>query len=152
MRFDIEKVSTGAWFGFFRSDVDDDGNVKYLDPEKDAGKVQVRVIDPETLESIQGKTRIEHEEFKHNKKTRELQRVVWNTQTERQKKAEREAIWDHAIVSWQGMLDAKGNEIPCTLENKMKMMTIAVFARFITRCLELIGAYEVEEKKVKAKN
>jgi len=152
MRFDIEKINTGSWFDFFSSEVDDDGNVNYFEPEKNAGKIQVRVIDPETLESIQKKTRTEHVEFKNNKKTRQLERLVYYTQTDQQKKDEREAIWDHALPSWQGMLDAKGNEIPCTLENKMKMMSIPIFARCVARCLELVGIYESSDKKTKAKN
>lgn len=152
MRFDIEKINTGAWFDFFKSEVDDDGNITYFEPEKNAGKVQVRVVNPDVLEEIQKKTRTEHAEFKNNKKTRQLERIVYYTQTDQQKKEEREAIWDHAIVSWQALLDAKGNDIPCTLENKMKMMSISVFARFIARCLEIAGTYEAEDKKTKAKN
>jgi len=152
MRFDIDKVTTGTWFDFFKSEVDDDGNVKYFDPEKNAGKIQIRPIDPETLESIQKNTRTEHEKFINNKKTRQLERVVWHTQTDQQKKAEREAIWDYAIPSFQGMLDGKDNEIPVTLENKMKLMAIPVFARCVSRCLELAGTYEESEKKTKAKN
>lgn len=152
MRFDVDKIHTGSWFTFFKSEVDDDGNIKYFDPEKNAGKVQIRVVDPETLEKIQETTREEAAEFRNNKKTRQLERVVFFKQTNDQKKAEREAIWDHVIVSWEGILDSKGNEIPCTLENKMKLMAIPLFARFVARCLELIGVNEIEEKKAKTKN
>jgi hypothetical protein len=73
-----------------------------------------------------------------------MERVPYFDQTPEQEKREREMIWDHAIQDWQGMLDKGGKEIPCTLENKMRLMSIPQFARFVSRCLQLItGASEV---------
>jgi len=138
MKFDITGKSNGEWFRFFRSEIKENGDVTYLDPEDDAGKVCLRIADPETIESIQAQTRKKVTEFVHNPKSRQMDRVTYYDQTPAQEKKERELIWDYAIADWQGILDKDGNEIPCTLENKLKMMNIPIFARFVGRCLQLI--------------
>ena len=143
MRFDLEK--TGEWFTFFESEIDSNGEVKYHPPAPDAGRVCFRLADAEVIEQIYQKTRKKVSEFVFNPKTRQMEKVKSYEQTPEQERAEREMIWDYAIVDWENILDAKGKEIPCTLENKMKLMNIPKFARFAGRCLQIIsGAAEAE--------
>ncbi len=150
-KFDLESGSKGDWFRFFESKVED-GKTIYLEPEADAGRVCVRVADAETLEKIQAETRTRKSENIWNKDTRQYHHTVYYDQTSAQEKKEREMIWDHAIVDWENIIDSQGNQIPCTLENKMKLMSNSMFARFIGRCFELITGNAEELKAAKEKN
>ena len=137
MRFDLSEVQ-GEWFTFFRSEIRENGDVNYLDPEPDAGRVCLRIADAEAVERIQAQTRKKKAEFVPNPKTRQMERVEYEDQTPSQKKAENDMIWDYAITEWEGILDKNGDEIPCTPENKARLMNVPVFARFVGRCLQLI--------------
>lgn len=151
MRFDLENTA-GEWFRFFESEVKENGDVKYLDPAGDAGKVCLRIADPEILEKIQAQTRKRIIEYVYNPKTREMNRIKDFDQTPIQEKLERELLWDHVIVDWENLLDVKNQKIPCTLENKMRLMNNPQFARFIGRCLQLISGAMAESKEVSEKN
>ena len=142
----------GEWFPFFKSEVRPDGEVEYSEPEKDSGRVCLRIADSDTLERIQAETRKKVSENVYNPKTRAMERVAYFDQTVAQEKRERELIWDHAIVDWEGILDSAGNPIPCTLENKMKLMNVPLFARFVGRCLQLISGAAEETKETEIKN
>lgn len=121
-------------------------------PDSKLGRVCLRIADAETLDRIHSETRKKVSENVYNPKTRGMERIAYIDQTPEQEKKERELIWDHAIIEWDGMLDKNGNPIPCTLENKLKLMNIPVFARFIGRCLQLIGSAEEQKKEESAKN
>lgn len=151
MQFDIENIG-GEWFTFFESEIQPNGEVKYLDSVEGAGKVCIRIADPETIEKIESQTRKKISEFVFNPKTRQMDRVVYFDQTPEQEKKERELIWDFAIVDWKDLLDAENKPIPCTLENKMKLMNNPRFARFVGRCLQLISGMKVEQAAVETKN
>jgi hypothetical protein len=114
--------------------------------------VCLRIADPETIEKIQSQTRKRYSEFAHNPKTRQMERVTYFEQTPEQEKRERELIWDHAIKEWRGILDKEGNDIPCTLENKMRLMNIPQFARFVGRCLQMITGASAESAEAAGKN
>lgn len=150
-KFDLEGGSKGDWFAFCESKLVD-GKVEFLEPAKDAGRVCVRIADGETMEKIQAQTRTRKREFVKDKETRQMVGVLYIDQTPEQEKKERELIWDHAIVAWEGLLDSEGEEIPCTLENKMKLMAIPMFARFIGHCFEVINNNEAEGKVAAEKN
>lgn len=152
MKFDLSQSSAGEWFQFFGSELRPDGEIKYLEPEKGAGKVCLRIADPETLEIIQSETKKKAVEHVFNPKTRQMERLAYYEQTPEQEKKEREMIWDFAIKAWEGILDTSGQPIPCTLENKMKLMNNPQFARFVGRCLQLISGATEEAQKAKAKN
>jgi len=138
MRFDLSGESQGEWFKFFRSEMGENGEMKYLDPEPDAGRVRLRIADVEAIDKIRAQTRKVVKEFVLNPKTRQMERVEYEDQTSAQKKAENDMIWDYAITEWENLFDKNGDEIPCTPENKARMMNIPVFARFVGRCLQLI--------------
>jgi len=152
MRFDLSGKVDGEWFRFFRSEMKENGEIEYLPPEENAGKVCLRIADPATVEKIQNETRKVRHEFVLNPRTRAMERVTFEDQTPEQEKREREMIWDFAIQDWQGILDGDGNEIPCVLENKMKLMNIPQFARFVGRCLQIITNANAEVEETAGKN
>jgi len=152
MKFDITGAAEGEWFKFFKSKIKENGEIQYLDPEENAGRVQIRISNPEVVEDIQAKTRKKVQEWVHNPKTRAMERGTYYDQTEVQEKKEREMIWDYAIQDWKNLLDKDEKEIPCTLENKLKLMNIPQFARFIGRCLQLITGANIESEEVAGKN
>jgi hypothetical protein len=152
MRFDLSGETQGEWFKFFDSEIKENGEIEYLAPTEDAGKVCIRLANPDFVESIQSQTKKKMAEFAFNPKTRSMERVVYFEQTPAQEKKERELIWDFAIQDWQGVLDKEGNEIPCTLENKLRLMSIPRFARFIGRCIQLISGANAEAEDISVKN
>ena len=152
MRFDLSAETQGEWFKFFNSEVKENGEIAYLEPEENAGRVCLRIADPDTVEKIQSQTRKKVSEFAFNPKSRSMERVSYFEQTPAQERKERELIWDFAIQDWQGILDQDGNEIPCTLENKLRLMNIPRFARFIGRGLQMITGANAESEAVSGKN
>ncbi|GAH16387.1 unnamed protein product, partial [marine sediment metagenome] len=61
----------------------------------------------------------------------------YTDQTAEQEAQEREDAFDYAITDFENFFDAKGKPIKCSKENKIKLMAIPVFDRFIARCFEL---------------
>ena len=152
MRFDLSNEAQGEWFSFFGSEIKENGEVRYLDPEEGAGKICLRIADPEVIEKIQAQTRKKSAEFALNPRTRQMERVSFYEQTPTQEKKERELIWDHAIVDWKDILDRDGEQIPCTLGNKLKLMNNPQFARFVGRCLQLITGANAQTSEAEGKN
>lgn len=148
MQFDFEKYDEGQWFQFFGSEILPDGSVKYHDPEPDAGWFQFRQAGTEILDSIKQKTQGKRQiDFVPHPNTRQMERVISYDQSPEEAKQEREMMWDYVIVSWRDIKDVKGKEIPVTRENKMKLLNIFAFMRFLNRCLEIIGGQtEMSEK------
>ena len=160
MRFDLN-VGIGEWFPFVQSEIKPDGEVKYSDPETDengnitAGRVQLRIADADTLESIQSQTRKREVEHVFNPKTRQMERLPYFEQTPAQEKKERELIWDYAIMDWEDIepfLNPDGTPIARTVDNKLRLMNIPVFARFVGRCLQMISGATNEAKVAAEKN
>jgi len=152
MRFDLSGETQGEWFRFFKSEIKENGDITYLDPEPDAGRVRIRIAGADAIEGIRSQTRKVIKEFVLNPKTRAMERVEYEDQTPEQKKKEGELIWDHAIQAWEGILDKDGNEIPCTTENKVKLMNIPQFARFVGRCLQIITGANAGTEEAATKN
>jgi hypothetical protein len=92
MRFDLSNEAQGEWFSFFGSEIKENGEVRYLDPEEGAGKICLRIADPEVIEKIQAQTRKKSAEFALNPRTRQMERVSFYEQTPTQEKKERELI------------------------------------------------------------
>lgn len=54
-----------------------------------------------------------------------------------------EMIWDFCIVDWGGFVDKFGNPVPCTRENKKKLMGGSVkFAAFVAKKLDELRKIE----------
>lgn len=141
----------GEWFPFFESKINSRGETEYEEPKEDAGRVCVRSLVP-YFEEIQAKRKRKHE-FVLNPTTRQMERVSFFEEPGvEQARKERDDAWDYCIVGLENFFDAKGNEITCTRENKLRLMSLPVFDRFIARCLQLLSESGVKASEAQGKN
>lgn len=142
----------GERFQFFTSTIDPNtGDIIYADPQGDA-YVTLRSMQSFFEERLaKRKKGIEHV---HNPKTRSMERLSYNFElSPEEEKAERESAWDHAILNLEGFKDSStGKLIACTKENKIKLMKIPVFDRFIARCFQIMANAGIKDKEEKEKN
>ena len=152
MFFDLDSTQ-GEWFPFFSSHIDPvTGEPIYDEPEKDA-KVQIRSIGPFIEERMMKRKMIV--EHVYNSKTRAMDRNRYPEDlTPEQAKAERDDLWDYAITGINEYFkDSKTGElITCTRENKLKLMKVPVFDRFVARCQQLLASSGVKVKEDEEKN
>jgi hypothetical protein len=152
MNIDFDIIEQGEWFQFFESTIDPNtGDIIYNKPKGDA-RVQLRSIVPYIEAVMDKRTRsIEHV---HNPKTRSMERLsYYPEQSLAEIRKEREDTWDYAITGFENFKDRKtGKVIECTRANKIKLMKIPVFDRFVARCLQIIADSGIKEKETEAKN
>lgn len=56
------------------------------------------------------------------------------------KEQQEQKTWDYCIVGWRNLLDEDGNEIPCTRENKIKLIAESMdFMLVVNHFLEKIN-------------
>ena len=133
----LDASDAGDWFIFFGSSINETGVTVYDDPLPSAGRVCVRSMTEKVKELLA--IRKKKSEFVLNPESRSMERVTYfddedSAQTEKYSAD----IWDYVIVSWENLKTAKGEDIACTRENKIKLMRVPIFNRFIARCLQLI--------------
>ena len=151
MIFDIDKQNEGEWFTYFKSRVNEKGEIEYDAPEPNAGRICVRSITPK-LEELQASRKRKHE-FVLNPSTRSMERVGYYDELPPEEVRKRsDDIWDYAITSWEGLLNAKGKAIECNRVNKLKLMAIPEFDRFIGRCLQMLGDAKTKIEAEKNEN
>ena len=151
MIFDIDKQNEGEWFTYFKSRVNERGEIEYDEPEPNAGRICVRSITPK-LEELQA-SRKRKFEFVFNPATRSMERVGYYDELPPEEVRKRsDDVWDYAITAWEGLLNAKGKAIECNRDNKLKLMAIPEFDRFIGRCLQMLGDASVKAKEELEKN
>jgi len=151
MFIDIEQTE-GERFQFFTSTVNPEtGDVVYGDPVPDAW-VELRSTRP-FFEKL-NKNRAKKVEHVLNPKTRQMERITYfPEQTVAEQLAELDDAYDYAIVNFSGFADKKtGDEISMTRENKLKMMKVPVFDRFVAKCFKLLDAATVSAAKDEEKN
>lgn len=62
-------------------------------------------------------------------------------------------LWDYCITNWEGIVDSKGNDLPCTAENKFALMhKLRVFQSFVTDGIAKLNAAEEERQEALEKN
>ena len=133
--FNLDEA-TGDWFEFFESRIDiRTGDITYDDPKPGTGRVCIRDMGPFWRERL--RSRKKKFEFVRNPSTRAMERVEYYDQTPEEEAKEREDAFDYAITDFDNFFDAKGKPIKCTRENKIRLIAIPVFDRFLTRCFEL---------------
>jgi hypothetical protein len=141
----------GDWFSFFSSHIDANGQTVYDEPLPGAGRVCIRSIAPIVEEQQQ--RRKKKTEFVLNPQTRSMERVsFFEDPTPEEAKAKRDELIDFMIVDIENFLDGKGDAIPCTKENKVKLMFIPVFDRFVARCNELLREAGIKSAEEAEKN
>jgi hypothetical protein len=149
MLLDLEAQEQGEWFQFFTSHIDEaTGEVIYDEPSPDA-RVKIRSMVPFIEERLASRKR----QYEHvlNPKTRSMERISYYPEmTPEENRKDREDTWDYVIQGLEGFADKKtGKEIACTRENKIKLMKLPVFDRFVARCLQLLSSSGVEEQEIK---
>jgi len=133
--FNLDEAS-GDWFDFFESQIDiKTGEVSYDDPGSENGRVCLREMRPFWQE--RQRNRKKKHKFVLNSATRAMERVEYYDQTPEEEGQERDDAFDYAIINFEDFFDVKGKPIKCTRENKLKLIAIPVFDRFIARCFEL---------------
>lgn len=148
MEFDLE-VTGGEWFQFFESHFSERGEIVYDDPAGDA-RVCIRSIMP-FFEEVQGGKKKKFE-WVLNTQTRAMERVgYYPEQTAEDIRREREDAYDYAITAWENFT-VKGKLIECTRENKIKLMKVPVFDRFVARCFQLLSGAGVKQQEAEEKN
>jgi hypothetical protein len=151
MIFDIDRQNEGEWFAYFKSRVNEKGEIEYADPEPNAGRVCVRSITPK-LEELQA-SRKRKFEFVFNPATRSMERVGYYEELPPEEVKKRsDDVWDYSITAWEGLLNAKGKPIECNRTNKLKFMAIPEFDRFIGRCLQMLGDAKTKAEAEKNEN
>ena len=151
MIFDIDKQNEGEWFTYFKSRVNEKGEIEYDEPEPNAGRVCVRSITPK-LEELQA-SRKRKFEFVFNPATRSMERVGYYEELPPEEVRKRsDDVWDYSITAWEGLLNAKGKPIECNRTNKLKLMAIPEFDRFIGRCLQMLGDAKTKAEAEKNEN
>lgn len=151
MQFDLERVDQGEAFRFFASRIREDGGVDYDPPDADAAVFILRPMGPK-VEALQAdrKRKVEHV---LNPQTRAMERLVYLEELPPDEaRRQRDDIWDYVIVGWEGALDGSGQPIPVTRENKLKLMRMAVFDRFVSRCLQLMASAGAQAQEAAEKN
>lgn len=120
MKFNLSDLNPPVWFYFD-------------DSEPEEGAVLLRLCTGADLESIQKKTeKKQPPEYKRGNRYERPPEV-----DERRRSM---MLWDYMIVDWQNIEDDKGKEIPCTTDNKVKLMRESVvFAQFIGNCIEKLS-------------
>ncbi len=152
MLFDLDNTEQGEGFKFFESRINKKGDVEYDDPKPDAATFFIRSIGPK-IEEVQKKQKRIYE-FVLNPKTRSMERVGYpKDQTIEEVVKERDDIFDYAITGWDDKaLDARGDKIEVTRENKIRLMAMPVFDRFVARCFEILSSAGVKLKEDLEKN
>jgi len=152
MYIDLDLQQEGEWFNFFSSRIDEaTGEVIYDEPVKDA-RVKIRSMAP----FIEQRVGIRKRQYEHvvNPKTRQMERIAYYPELSIDElKAEREDTWDYIIQDFEGFADKKtGKEIKCTRVNKIKMMKITLFDRFVARCQQILADSGVHLEEQETKN
>jgi hypothetical protein len=136
--FDIEE-KPGTWFPFQTSTVKPDGEVEFDPPESDAPEFCIRQANAEFFKSLHKKTRPAERKTVWHPKTHQPYTAPVE-QTQEQREQEVEAIWDHTITDWRGVLDKDGKEIPCTKKTKIQLLDrVPAVHRFYQNCLKILG-------------
>ena len=128
--FDLEE-KPGVWF-----EMDGGGRVQLKTLTSSEWKA-IRAKSVKTVSEYQ-KLDGKWERFEVEKKDDDLQNTLF---------------WDAVIVSWENLLDGKGNEIQCTAENKtLLMLTQPKFSKFIGECSETLAKDENARAEDSEKN
>jgi len=145
--FDLEERQ-GDWFDFFESRIDQKtGEVIYDDPIPGSGKVCFRDMREFWQERL-AKRKKRHE-FVVNPTTKAMERVeYYEVMTAEEEQKERDDAFDYSIIDLKDFYDAKKKPIECTRENKLKLVTLPVFDRFMARCIIL--QQEAKGKQIEA--
>ena len=146
--FDTTKDEQGDWFPYFDSRVDPSiGETIYDLPIEGAAEFRIRSMAPFFEEKRKGRKK----EFKMvvNPSTRQMERVGYYPDLPPDVEAkENDDAWDYAITGMKNAFSAPGVKLECARENKLALIAIPAFLRFMFRVFEIVsntGAKASEE-------
>jgi len=149
--FNLEE-SQGDWFDFFESRVDlSTGEIIYDDPKPDTGSVCFKPARAFIIERMA--ERKKDSKFVLNPKTRTMERVeFYKDLTLEEAQKEQDDLIDYTITGFKKLFDMEEKPIECTRENKLKLVKVPVFDRFMARCMELQLNANIKQAEKEAKN
>ena len=150
--FNLTKDEQGDWFTYFDSHVDPSTSETTYDvPVEGAAEFRIRNMAPFFEERHKGRKK----EYKMilNPKTRAMERVGYylDLPPEEAEKENQDA-WDYAITGIRNAFSAPGKELKCTRENKLALIKIPAFMRFLFRVFQIISDTGVKAHEDAAKN
>ncbi len=154
MIFEINKSEQGDWFPFFESKFDPlTGEITYDPPEDGAAEFCIRSMGPFFEE--RRKNRKKESKMVLNTATRQMERVSYFEDLSPDEDfKENEDAWDYAITGIRNAFADEEKTIPidCTRENKLKLIKIPKFLRFIRRVFQILDGEAANIKEKERKN
>lgn len=152
MIFELDKQELGEWFPFFGSTVDlVTGETSYKQPEGGAAEFRIRSMDAFFEERRKGRKR----EYKMvlNPQTRAMERVGYYAELSPEEDAkENDDAWDYAITGMKNAFTAPDIPMECTRENKLRLVKMPVFLRYMRRAFQILSESGVKVKEDLGKN
>ena len=150
--FDLEKEELGDWFPFFNSTVDPgSGEIVYDDPEEGAAEFRIRSMGSFWEERRKGKKK----EYKMvcNTQSKAMERVGYYPDLPPDVESkENDDAWDYSITDWKNAFSAPKMPMEYNRENKLKMIKIPVFMRFVSRVFQIMTESGIKRKDSVEKN
>jgi hypothetical protein len=149
---DLDSSDEGTWFQYQESRFDQEKGKFVFDPPNSDAKVQVRRADKLQVEQIAKRKRVR--EIVLNPKTRRMESVSYIADaTVEEEQKEIDDLFDYAITGLEGFKNKRtGEVIECNRKNKIALMKVPAFDRFLGRCFRILGGIEEEEKEEEEKN
>lgn len=150
--FDLTKDEQGDWFAYFDSRVDPiTGETTYDDPKDGAAEFRIRSMAPFFDE--RRKNRKKEYKMVLNPSTRAMERVGYYPDLlPDEAEKENQDAWDYAITGIKNAFDASGKDIVCDRENKLALIEIPAFMRFLFRVFEIISVSGARAREEIEKN
>jgi hypothetical protein len=150
--FNLEKEDQGDWFAFFSSRFDPaTGEVIYDKPEEGAAEFRIRNMQPFWEDIWEGRKK-EHK-MVVNPLSRSMERVgYYEDLPADEARKENDDAWDYSITGIKDAFSAPGVPIECTRENKLALIEMPVFVRFVRQVFEIISEAGVKQKEDSEKN
>ena len=150
--FDLEKGEQGDWFPFFGSNFDPaTGEIIYEKPEDGAAEFRIRGMG-RFFEERQ-KDRKKEYKMVLNPSTRAMERVGWfEDLPPAEAKKESDDAWDYAITGMKDAFSGPGVAMECTMENKLKLLRMPVFLRYIQKVFQILSDAGIKRAEAVEKN
>ena len=129
MRFNLDNLNPPTWFEH---------------PEDEEARVCLRVASGEDMNQIVKETTTKRFEWRRGTR-QEIEDVDEDKRSD--------LTWQACIVDWEGLYDNEDNPIPCTDENKIKLMLGSPpFSRWIVECLDKLTDNHQQTQESAEKN
>jgi len=145
---DLDNIESdeGVWFDYQESHFDKDKGEFVFDPPNSDASIKVRRIGKFIADSMAN--RKQKEKIVLNTHSKKMERITYyeDESPEYIQKGIEDA-YDYAITALKGFKNKKtGEVIECTRENKLALMKIPAFDRFLARCFRVLGDLEEEDE------